>query len=91
MQSKSAKAPRTIVVKTLLSPDEFLEFDSACTDSDVSHSGMLRELLKGFVARCKNSMPPPAKKEWPGQGQNMAMLATARRAFFGPQMVHQRL
>lgn len=87
----SAKSPRTIVVKTLLNPDEFVDFDKACAASDVSHSKALRDLLKGFVALCRNGMPPPAKREWPGAGQNMAMFATARQAVFGVPQFHRRL
>jgi hypothetical protein len=87
----SSKAPRNVVVKALLNPDEFLDFRNACVESDVSHSKALRELVRGFVARCRNSSGPPAKKEWPSAGQNMAMLFTARRSLFGPQMIPQRL
>lgn len=87
----STKSPRTIVVKTLLSPDEFLDFEKACSSSDVSHSGVLREFVKGFVARVKNGMAPPAKKEWPGAGQNMAMYSAPRRGMFGPARMQLRL
>lgn len=88
---RSAKSPRTIVVKTLLNADEFLEFDRACSSSDVTHSGVLREFVKGFVARVKNGMTQPAKKEWPGAGQNMAMFSASRRGVFGPARMQLRL
>ncbi len=40
---------RNIVVKTLLSADEFLTFETACKHSDISQSKALRDLANGWV------------------------------------------
>jgi hypothetical protein len=84
------KPPRTIVVKTLLSPDEFLEFNNVCCASDMSHSSLIREMVKAFIAWHRNNRPPPGKPEWPKVGHNMAMLA-APRGGFGHPMLRLRL
>lgn len=86
-----AKTPRTIVVKTLLNPDEFLEFDEVCAASDVPHSKALRDLVKGLVDKFRNGMPQPARKEWPSAGQNMAMFSAPRRGMFGQPRLQLRL
>lgn len=71
------RAPREIVVKTLLNADEFLEFDTACNDADTSHSRALRDLARGF-ARSRNIKRQRAANEWSINGQNMAMLLPGR-------------
>ena len=68
--------PRTIVVKTLMNPDEFLAFDAACTAADVTHSKQLRDMAKGWTqSKVKRTRPAP---EGPAWAQNMAMLLPGR-------------
>jgi hypothetical protein len=43
------KAPRTIVVKTLLNADEFVEFSQQCQADDVTQSKKLRDLARGWL------------------------------------------
>ncbi|MBY0242318.1 MAG: hypothetical protein K2X55_23695 [Burkholderiaceae bacterium] len=90
---KNAKPPRDVVVKTLLSPDEFLDFRDVCAASDVSHSAALREMVKGLVDKFRaNGKAQSARKEWPGAGQKLAMFAPAPRAVFaGVPRMHLRL
>ena len=63
---------RNIVVKTLLSADEFLEFNAACKAADKPHSKALRDLSKDWIARQHDRRRMPISK-WPGAGQNVAM------------------
>lgn len=71
---------RTIVVKMLLNPDEFIAFDGACAAEDVSHSRAARNLVKDWVTR-RNDSQRTKPREWPGVGQNMAMLLPGRQQF----------
>lgn len=79
------KNPRTIVVKTLFNPDEFLNFESACVTADVPQSKQLRDLAKDWMAQRKNKAKPGGR-EWPGGGQNMAMLLPGRVNYGGAHM-----
>jgi hypothetical protein len=40
---------RTIVVKTLLSADEYLSFDRACKQHDLKHSAAIRKMANRFA------------------------------------------
>lgn len=40
---------RTIVVKTLLRPSEFLAFEAACIEQDIPQSKCLRDLANDFT------------------------------------------
>lgn len=40
---------RTIVVKTLLNVDEFLNFDRACKEADLKHSAAIRKMANRFA------------------------------------------
>jgi hypothetical protein len=71
------KNPRTIVVKTLMNPDEFLAFDAACVVADVTHSKQLRDLSKTWAAQAKNKRSK-SPTEGPAWAQNMAMLLPGR-------------
>lgn len=42
---------RSIVVKTFLDADEFIEFERRCKDSDVSQSRAIRDLVKKWLHR----------------------------------------
>lgn len=73
------KHPRTIVVKTLLSPDEFIAFDAGCSAADISHSKVLRDLARDWLSqRQGKDRRHAAAREWPGAGQNMAMSLPGR-------------
>lgn len=71
------KNPRTIVVKTLMNPDEFLAFDAACVVADVTHSKQLRDMAKGWTAQINVKRVKPST-EGPAWAQNMAMLLPGR-------------
>lgn len=81
------KHPRTIVVKTLLNPDEFIEFSAQCEADDVPQSRKARDLIKGWLAE-RNSKAQAQHHDRPGYGQNMAMLLPSRAV--RPRM-HMRL
>lgn len=82
---------RTIVVKTLLSADEFLALDSHCKQADVSHSKALRDLAKTWIAGAqRNDRRAPAKSERPGYGHNMAMFLPGKTSY-GLRSGHMRL
>ena len=40
---------RTIVVKTLLSADEYLSFDRVCKQHDLKHSAAIRKMANRFA------------------------------------------
>jgi hypothetical protein len=40
---------RTIVVKTLLTADEYLNFDRACKQADLKHSAAIRKMANRFA------------------------------------------
>ena len=83
------KTPRTIVVKTLMNPDEFLAFEKTCKTSDVSHSRVLRDLANRFVAnRNTNCRRRHGRSERPSAAHNLAMILPARG---GASRAHMRL
>lgn len=55
---------RTIVVKTLLRPAEFLAFEAACISADVPQSKCLRDLANDFT-RCTNDRRDSFRRERP--------------------------
>lgn len=71
------KHPRTIVVKTLFNPDEFVAFSNQCQAEDVPQSKKLRDLARGWLAERNSKALRPAQKR-PGRGQVMAMLLPSR-------------
>lgn len=71
------KNPRTIVVKTLLNPDEFLEFSEQCQAEDVPQSKKLRDLARGWLAE-RNGKARQQRQEWSAHGQVPAMLLPGR-------------
>lgn len=81
------KHPRTIVVKTLLNPDEFVAFSAECEAEDVPQSRKLRDLARNWLAE-RNSRAQQQQPERAVYGQNMAMLLPSRVA--RPRM-HMRL
>lgn len=66
---------RHIVVKTLLNPDEFLEFERHCKASDLTHSRAIRDLVKHWLHRSSAGL----RRERPRPGQNMALSFPGRR------------
>jgi len=84
------KAPRTIVVKTLLNADEFVEFSQQCQADDVTQSKKLRDLARSWLNdRNANARHPPAGR--PGAGQNVAMLLPGRSNYRAPGVLRMRL
>lgn len=81
------KHPRTIVVKTLLNPDEFVAFSAQCEAEDVPQSRKLRDLARSWLAE-RNSRAQQQQLDRAVYGQNMAMLLPSRVA--RPRM-HMRL
>lgn len=81
--------PRTIAVKMLLNPDEFLDFDNACAAEDVSHSRAARTLVKNWVTLRRNGTQAGHPGEWPNAAQNMAMLLPGRQ--YGGASLRMRL
>lgn len=84
------RAPRDIVVKTLFNADEFLEFDKACASADTSHSKVLRDLAKSFVAS-RNDRRRRTGNEWPVNGHNMSMLLPGRTNYGVAGRMNMRL
>lgn len=84
------KAPRTIVVKTLLNADEFVEFSQQCQADDVTQSKKLRDLARGWLNdRNANARHQPAGR--PGAGQNVAMVLPGRSNYRAPGVLRMRL
>jgi hypothetical protein len=84
------KNPRTIVVKTLLNADEFVEFSQQCQADDVTQSKKLRDLARGWLNdRNANARHQPSGR--PGSGQNMAMLLPGRSNYRAPGVLRMRL
>lgn len=77
---------RTIVVKTLLNADEFLDFDAACKESDITHSKALRDMANRFA----NDRRRPKRSEWPVHGHNLAMFLPGR-VNYGVATMHMRM
>lgn len=81
------KHPRTIVVKTLLNPDEYVAFSTQCEADDIPQSKKLRDLARGWLNE-RNDKSQQQRQERPGYGQNMAMLLPGRGA---RQLLRMRL
>lgn len=84
------RAPRDIVVKTLLNADEFLEFDQACISADTSHSKALRDLARGWM-KDRNDKRQRTRSEWPSASQNMAMFLPGRANYGASPRMSMRL
>lgn len=69
---------RHIVVKTLLSPDEFVELSRKCIDADLTHSKALRDLVRSWTPRRPNDIAPHHRRERPAHSQNMAVFPGRR-------------
>lgn len=82
--------PRTIEVKTLMNPDEYMEFRQECEAEDVPHSTLLRNLAKEWV-RNRNVSHARAKAERPACGHGPAMFLPGRRPHYGVAHVRMRL
>ncbi|MFZ6655903.1 hypothetical protein [Undibacterium sp. TJN19] len=64
---------RTIVVKTLLNADEYLEFQNRCKANDIPHSRILRTLANNW-ASSTNHIRARRRIERPIPGQKMAIF-----------------
>jgi len=78
---------KTIPVKCLLSPEDYLQFDKACDGEP--HSSVLRKLAKNFTRRRANDAPSVRHRERPKHGHIPAMFFPGR-AIAVPAM-HRRL
>ena len=77
---------RSIVVKTLLSPDEYLEMSRKCDTADLTHSKALRDLVRNWMPR-RNGIEPQHPRERPGRVQNLAMFPGRRGGARTPMRV----
>lgn len=68
---------RSIVVKTLLSPDEYLELSRKCSAADLTHSKALRDLVRSWMPR-RHVIAPQLPRERTGRVHNMAMFPGRR-------------
>lgn len=68
---------RHIVVKTLLSPDEYLELSRKCSQADLTHSKALRDLVRCWMPR-RNDMATITRTERASTGQIRAMFPARR-------------
>lgn len=64
----------SIVVKTLLTADEFLAFSRQCVRDDIGHSPAIRNLISSSLNQRTHRSNGTRKREWPDAGQNMAMF-----------------
>jgi hypothetical protein len=71
------KHPRTIVVKTLLNPDEYVAFSTQCEADDVPQSKQLRDLARSWLAE-RNGKAQQQHPKRPGRGHVMAMVLPSR-------------
>lgn len=71
------KHPRTIVVKTLLNPDEYVAFSAQCEADDIPQSKKLRDLASTWLAE-RNRTATQQHQKRPGRGHVMAMLLPGR-------------
>lgn len=71
--------PRTIVVKALFNPDEFVAFSNQCQVDDVPQSKKLRDLARGWLAE-RNRTAVQHGHQRPGRGHVMAMVLPSRAA-----------
>ena len=60
---------RTLVVKALLNPDEYLELSRKCATAGVSHSSALRTLCNQWLPL--NDRRRSGRREWSGHGRAM--------------------
>lgn len=70
---------KTIEVKALLSPDDFVDYETERIAADVKTSALIRSFLKRWTAEQKNKRSQQ-QTEWPVHGQNMAMSLPGRMA-----------
>lgn len=84
------KSPRTIVVKTLLNADEFVEFSQQCEADDIPQSKKLRDLARRWLNE-RNGKAQQQRQERPGYGQNMAMLLPGRLNYGARGQLRMRL
>lgn len=69
------KSAKIIVVKTLLSPEEFLAFDAECKLIDAPQSRVLRNLARSWMAeRKEKNTRKVSAGEWADHGQKVAMF-----------------
>jgi predicted metal-binding transcription factor (methanogenesis marker protein 9) len=68
---------RHIVVKTLLSPDEYLELSRKCAEADLTHSKALRDLVRSWTPR-RHVMQDRRPVERPASVQSRAMFPARR-------------
>lgn len=82
--------PKIVVVKALFSVDQYLALNDECTNADVSHSELLRELAMSWI-RQRQSTKGANQDKWPGAGQKMAMPNANYRINYGTAPVRLRV
>jgi hypothetical protein len=76
------KNPRSIVIKSLFNPDEFLAFRAKCESEDITQSRAIRELANDW----SNVSSLCARMERPERVPKLNIAARGRNKFH-----HQRL
>ena len=84
------KTTRDIVVKTLFNADEYLAFDTACTEEDIPQSKILRDLGNAWVAY-RNDRRRPVRNEWPSSGHSRAMHLPGRVNYGATPQMRMRM
>lgn len=72
-------AAKTIEIKALLSPDEFVDYDRERELADVKTSPLIRAFLRRWTAEQKNKRTQ-RQTELPDHGQIMSMSLPGRSA-----------
>lgn len=70
---------KTIEIKALLSPDDFVDYEAERVAADVKTSPLIRAFLKRWTAEQKNKRTQQ-QTEWPAHGQDLAMSLPGRAA-----------
>jgi hypothetical protein len=70
---------RNIEIKALLSADEFVDYETERAAADVKTSPLIRAFLRHWTAEQKNKRFQQ-QREWPADGQHMAMSLPGRVA-----------
>lgn len=84
------KNPRTFEVKVRFNADEVLALGRACTEVDISHSKLLRDLALDWIRRHQSIEEAPKEKR-PGAGLKWALPVANSRWNFGTTPVYPRI
>jgi hypothetical protein len=84
------KSRKSVVVKALFSVDQFMALDEECTDADLSHSELLRELANAWVQQ-RQSTKAGNQGKWAVTGQKLAIPNAHSRVNYGIAPVRLRV